>query len=53
MVDSQRQLFIQRLIATFVITAVIADTYPQPNLAPGLLESTFRKIENALVLSKA
>lgn len=53
MIDHQQQLFIQRLIATFVITAVIADTYPQPNLAPGLLESTFRRIEQALILSKA
>lgn len=53
MIDSQQQVLIQRVVATFVITAVIADTYPQPNLAPGLLESTFRKIEQTLVLPKA
>ena len=35
---------LDRLLLSILITFVIADIYPHPNLAPGLVQSTFERI---------
>lgn len=36
-------LKINRLILAIIITFIVADTYPHPNLAPGLVETLSRQ----------
>ncbi len=38
-----------RLIAAFVITFLLADICPYPNLPPGLIQSTFNHIHQTIV----
>ena len=41
----------ERLITAFILTFVLADIYPHPNLSPGLMQSTFSYIQ-PIILSK-
>ncbi len=39
----------ERLLTACLLTFVVADIYPHPNLAPGLMQSTFQQIQQNIV----
>ncbi|MDJ0691232.1 MAG: hypothetical protein QNJ41_22330 [Xenococcaceae cyanobacterium MO_188.B32] len=41
----------ERLITAFILTFILADIYPHPNLSPGLMQSTFNYFQPT-ILSK-
>ena len=44
------QIKLKRLLIAFFFTFVLADLYPHPNLAPGLIASTFGKVQQGFVV---
>ena len=39
----------ERLLTAFLLAFVLGDLYPDPRLAPGLLQSTFEQIQQTIV----
>ncbi|VEP14312.1 hypothetical protein H1P_2620003 [Hyella patelloides LEGE 07179] len=40
-----KEIKLERLLLCFLITFLVADTYPHPNLGSGLIQSTFEHIQ--------
>lgn len=45
---SQGKIKIKSLITAFLLVFLLADLYPHPNLRPGLLVSSFSKMQQSL-----
>lgn len=46
---SQKQIKVERVLLSFVVTFVLADIYPHPHLSPGLMQSTFNYIQPTIL----
>ncbi len=46
---SQEQIKVERVLLSFVVTFVLADIYPHPNLSPGLMQSSFNHIQTTIL----
>ncbi|MEM8829954.1 MAG: hypothetical protein AAGE96_11415 [Cyanobacteria bacterium P01_G01_bin.19] len=39
----------ERLLTAFLLAFVLGDIYPHPSLAPGVLQSTFERIQQTIL----